>query len=279
MKQYRIALLCLACLAAICPALPAATLYGNNATGGTPYVYIIDSTTMTVTQTLTNLSSVNGRGVVVVGSTLYYTAANSNDVFSYNLSNDTDAGVAFAVSGATGLSTMAFDGTDFWIGDYSGTNHAFLYSPTGTLLKTINLSDCTGFCDGLEYFTDSNGNARLISNEGDAATPGIYDVYDTNGVLISHNFINTGISASGAGIAYNGTDFFVSNIYQGTISTYSNTGTFIQTQPITGFSSGHSPLVEDLSLGSPEPGTLTTLGAGLLGFACFVRRRRAAVRA
>ena len=224
----------------------------------------------------------NGRGVVVVGDTLYYTTATTNSVFSYTLSTSTDNGALFTVAGASALSTMAYDGTDFWIGDYSGTNQAYLYSPTGTLLKTISLGDCTGFCDGLEYFVDGSGNARLIENEADGNTPGIYDVYDTSGNLITHDFINTG-NVSGTGIAYDGTDFFVSNIFQGTISVYDNTGTFIRTETLTGFPGDFAPLVEDLSadyavvLGNPptpEPATFATFGAGLLGLCLAVKRRK-----
>jgi DNA-binding beta-propeller fold protein YncE len=125
------------------------------------------------------------------------------------------------------------------------------------LLKTISLADCGGFCDGLEYFVDSGGNPRLISNEGDGATPGVYDVYDTNGNLITHNFINTGNTSSGTGIAYDGTNFFVSNLNEGTISVYSNAGAFVRTMTITGFPSGFSPLVEDLSVDYPA-----SLGSG-----------------
>jgi hypothetical protein len=77
----------------------------------------MDPTTMAVTQTITNLSSFKGRGVVVVGNTLYYTTANSPSVFSYNLSSGTNNGPLLTVAGATALSTVAFDGTDFWIGD------------------------------------------------------------------------------------------------------------------------------------------------------------------
>src|SRR5215469_1654408 len=49
----------------------------------------------------------------------------------------------------------------------AGTNKAFYYTPTGTLLATIALANCTGFCDGLEFF-----NGKLISNRGDASTTG-----------------------------------------------------------------------------------------------------------
>jgi hypothetical protein len=275
-------LMCLACLAMSCSAMSAASIYGNNATFGVPYIYVLDPVTLAVTKTIENLSSINGRGVVVVGDTLYYTTATSPSVFSYTLSTGTDNGALFTVAGTTALSTMAFDGTDFWIGDYSGTNQAYLYTPTGTLLKTIHLSDCTGFCDGLEYFLDGASNPRLISNEGDNEMPGVYDVYDTNGNLITHNFINTG-TASGTGIAFDGTDFFVSDLSQGQISVFDNTGTFLRKQTITGAPSGFSPLVEDLSVdysvvlpptGTPEPATFATFGTGLLGLLWAAKRRR-----
>jgi len=46
-----------------------------NSTGGAPYVFQIDKTTGAVTNTYTGLSGSNGRGVVVVGNTMYYTSA------------------------------------------------------------------------------------------------------------------------------------------------------------------------------------------------------------
>jgi sugar lactone lactonase YvrE len=101
---------------------------------------------------------INGRGIVNVGNILYYTDANDNHVYAYNFATHTDLGTAFTVAAASALSTIAYDGTNFWIGDYSGTNHAYLYTPTGTLLKTISLANCTGHCDGLEFF-----NGTLIS--------------------------------------------------------------------------------------------------------------------
>ena len=75
-----------------CSAMFATNIYGDNATGGVPYVYVMDSSTMAVTRTITNLSSVNGRGVVVVGNTLYYTTATSASVYSYNLTTSVNNG-------------------------------------------------------------------------------------------------------------------------------------------------------------------------------------------
>jgi hypothetical protein len=256
-------------------------IYGNNASFGAPYVFQIDKTTGVVTDFYTNLSGLNGRGVVIVGTTMYYTDANDNHVYSYNLTTKTPIGTAFTVAGASALSTIAYDGTNFWIGDYSGTNKAYLYTPTGTLLKTITLANCTGSCDGLEYFVDGGGNARLIENRGDADGP--YDLYDTNGNLLTADYINS--TGATTGIAFDGTDFYTSNIFAGTLSEWTEAGTFVKTISLTGAGNTAGFLIEDLSFdysqvlpppsGVPEPSTFILVGSSMLGLAGAVRRRLA----
>jgi hypothetical protein len=209
---------------------------------------------------------------------LYFTLANSGTVFTHDLVTDAEA-PAFTVAGASGLSTIAYDGADFWIGDYSGTNQAYHYTPTGTLLSTIHLSNCSAFCDGLEFFLQG-GQGRLISNRGDSVV-GPYDVYDTLGNLIQPAFLTTTFGATG--IAFDGTDFRVSNRVNGSIATYSGTtGAFLSDVKITGNTLGLN--VEDLSVdytlvlppppGVPEPGSLTLLGFGLAGLVCFAGKAR-----
>jgi hypothetical protein len=218
-------------------AAQALNLYSHSANGGTnDEIDVINPATgVVISHCLPNKG--NGRGIVVVGTTAYYTVAASNNVYALNITNCADMGIAFSVAGATGLSTIAYDGTNFWIGDYSGTNQAFYYSPTGTLLKSVHLANCSGFCDGLEFF-----NGKLISNRSDAGGP--YDIYDTNGNLLTPAFITTTYAPTG--IAFDGTNFFVSDIFNGKVHVYGGTtGTEISVLTLSGAATAF--LVEDLS--------------------------------
>ena len=253
-------------------------IYGNNATGGTPYVYKIDKTTGAIVDTYTNLSSINGRGVVVVGNTMYYTSASSPTVYTYDLSTHTNNGALFNVAGASALSTIAYDGTNLIIGDYSGTNKVYTYSTTGALLSTVALPQCTGYCDGLEYF-QQNGTPYLIENEGDAMDP--YDEYTLSGTLVRANFLAP-TDIEDTGIAFDGTDFYTSEIFNGKLDEFDASGNFLQTITLTGAPAGFSPLIEDLSADysqvlppatTPEPSSLVLLGSGSLAFAGMMRRR------
>ena len=210
----------------------------------------------------------NGRGVVQVGNTLYLTNSGSNNVYMMNATTGASEGIAFSVSGSSGLSAIAYDGKNFWVGDYSGTNHAYQYTPTGTLLSTISLSNCTGYCDGLEYF-----NGKLISNRWDGCcggTPVPYDVYSTSGTLLTSALISNPLDSTG--IAFDGTNFWTSNINNGSLSEWSSTGAFLQTINLQSPTVG-GLLVEDLSVnyaqvmpptGVPEPSTVVLFASGLL---------------
>ena len=101
---------------------------------------------------------------------------------------------------------MAWDGSHFYIGDYSGTNNVYEYSLGGTLLNTIPLSKCSSYCDGLEY-----AHGDLISNEYDGGDGGnnTYDVYSTSNTLLQAGFITghtTGVYGPTAGAVDLGDD-------------------------------------------------------------------------
>jgi PEP-CTERM motif len=271
-----------ACLLATgSPARGDETIYGNNASYGPDTVYQIDLNTGAITNQYV-VSSGNGRGVVVVGDIMYTTNADSNNVYAFDLSTDTSLGVQFTVTGAGALSTMAYDGTNFWIGDYSGTGKVYEYTPTGTLLNTISLSQCAGNCDGLEYIAANGG--ELVSNRGDANGP--YDLYSLTGTLLTSDFLDPTTACGNeesTGIAFDGTDFIVSCIFESKLGIYDANGNFIDDVTIgPGGTSSAGTLVEDLSanyatvLGTPtpEPSSLASLALGLIALGALTMWRK-----
>jgi hypothetical protein len=244
-------------------------IYGNNA--GSAGIYEMDPNTLAVVNTYSNLGGFNGRGVVVVGGLAYWTTASNNNVYTYTLSSSTNNGVLFTIPSVSGLSAIAFDGTNLWVNDYSGTNQAFSYSTTGTLLKTINLANETEYTDGFEFYLQGGSTPTLIANRADGCctNPTYYDLYNLNGAVTQPAFITVPDEATG--IAYNGTNFYVSRILSGSIGQYNGTtGALISTTAVT----GGSPLIEDLSADysitlnstptTPAPATLGLVLGGIL---------------
>ena len=180
----------------------------------------------------------NGRGIVTVGNTVYYTVVGDGNIYKFNAS--TGAHLGSIPTGQSSLSTIAYDGANFWLSDYSGTNQVYKVSQTGTLLKTITLSNATGFTDGLEYF-----NGKLIANrsDGGATNPTYYDVYGLNGNLLQSAFITAPHAETG--IAFDGTDFLTSDIYNDRIDVWNGTtGKFIRSLSLQ----KPGQLIEDLSV-------------------------------
>ena len=236
----------------------------------------------------------NGRGIVTVGDTIYYTTADSGNIYTRRVSDNVDTGTAFTVAGASGLQSISYDGTNFWVGDYSGTTKAYLVSASnGSLLKTITLTGAgtEGYYDGLEYF-----NGKLIANKYDGGFQreggNQYSIFDLDGGLIQKDFINTNGHGNGTGIAFDGSNFYISDIGNNKISQWDGaTGSFIKSITLQGFHGS----IEDLSFdfagrvdtcggpnqpacnlpGVPEPSTYAMLLLGLAGVGVVARRRKA----
>jgi hypothetical protein len=251
------------------------TMYGNSAGIGPDLVSQLDISGSPLAGTLVqnfNVSNGNGRGVVVVGNILYSTQVGDPNIYKTDLTTGLPLGSI--TTNVASMSTLAWDGSTFWTSDYTGNNNAYQIDINGNTLKTIQLSFAGNNYDGMEYF-----NGKLIANRGDAAT-GPYDVYDLDGNLLQAAFITT--TGSSTGIAFDGTYFYTSNVFAGTLSQWDGTtGAFIADIPLSG--NGYGFLIEDLSVdyaqrpgtGSPvpEPVTLLLLGVGLMGITGYGRKK------
>ena len=116
-------------------------IYANSA--GTRGIDVIDASSGAIVRTCVHGKG-NGRGIVVVDNIGYYTIASAGTVWKLDIETCEDLGVAFETV-TSGIATIAYDGTNFWINQYDSPtgNSAYQYSPTGTLLKTIKIIPAT----------------------------------------------------------------------------------------------------------------------------------------
>lgn len=252
-------------------------VWSNNA--GTPLVQSFDTVTGVRVDNF-NGGGGNGRGIVVVGDVFYTTEASASTIRKF----DRNTGTLLSscnILGAGGISTIGYDGDAFWTSDYSGSNKAYRIDTNCNVLKTVTLARSQGFYDGLEFF-----NGKLIANRFDGGFRGgnQYSVYDTDGNLLQADFIDTTGHGNGTGIAFNGTDFYISDIFNNRLTIWDGaTGAFKGALNLI----GSANVIEDLSFDYqarvdtcrincdvPEPTSLSLLGLGVVLAGLQSRRRR-----
>ena len=260
------------------PSAHAIRVYGNGATFGPDNAYSWDVDIAAGTSTFVRQYSDvglqpngNGRGVVVVGNVMYTTDAGTqfegdNHIYMTDVTTGTRLGsFATTISGTVNLSTLAWDGTQFWSSQYQGGGNAYRFGLDGVVTKTIALGTGTSK-DGMEWF-----NGKLIANRGDTVKP--YDVYDLDGNLLTSSFIAGGNSQN-TGIAYTGNEFLTVHGFNSLDVWDQTTGAFIKNILLMGsFNS-----IEDISVdyqarqdtgsGVPDAGSTLALlgGVGLFLF-------------
>lgn len=248
-------------------------VYGNNATFGTEFITGIDVSTGQVIQQFATPVQGNGRGIAVVGTTVYYSNADNGNIYKTDTITHTNNGVFVNTGfGGSGVATIAFDGTLFYATGYGSSNTTNVYDANGNFVRTQN-----GLGAGRDGFEVANNN--IVANRGDGQGP--YDRYDLNGSLLQSNFLVDPNTNTVTGVTFDGTNYYVSEINNNAIATFNSSGTYVGRVTI----STPELLLEDLSaLGNvpgnpppgtavPEPMTLGLLGSALVGLGIFRRRQ------
>lgn len=292
-----VATLAMTALASAQSMLAGSIVWGNRASSGSVRLeaFDISGTTATLVQQflVPNATAVtdNGRGVAVLGNTIYYTTASSGNIYVTDSISHLDLGI-LASTGFAGIANVATDGTFIYASDYQ-TNSGLVnkYNTSGVFFGSVTVGTGQGR-DGFEVQNNpllDSGNTTFISNRGDLTSP--YDVFKADGTLLVSAFINPtadGLGTAQTGIAYDGTNYFVSDVYNDRLFKYSQSGTFIGIVDLSGLASPFGArYLEDLSAvgntinnpppsDAPEPASVLLLATGLIGVAVLRRNRRSA---
>lgn len=215
--------------------------------------------------------------IAFVGNTGYYTLLFETDVHKVDMTTHAYGGVAFNIGSTAGFTNGITTDSNghLWFAD-GGDGALKEFNTVGTLLSTHAFPvAANSFRDGSVVFDD-----KVVANRGDQQGP--YDLYSIGAgnsplTLVTSSFI-TALGGNN-GIAYNGTNFYVSNEQTHIVSKYTAAGAFVSQanlDPNSRYENWTFASQDIVPAPVPEPETyaLMLAGLGVLGF--VARRRKAA---
>jgi hypothetical protein len=264
----------------------ATTVWAFNASFGNPHIQAYDLATGNAVADFlapngdAQRGRANGRGIAVVGTKIYYTLADTPNVYVTDTVTHEDLKIAFTTPLTPGINSLAWDGSSFWMvasqpadPTKPADGKVYQYSPTGTLLKTVVLAgrENTNLApNGLEIT-----GSGIVVNRGSVP----YDLYDINGNTITAGLITATFRTTG--IAFDGVNYIVSDLAgasdvagagQGILAIFDKNGTWVKNVPLTGanVSYGLVDLAVVIDATTPGPNTPTISAGGVVNGASFL---------
>ena len=262
-------------LSSVALASAGTTVWGFNASFGNPHIQAYDLDTGVAAADFVaphkdaNRGRANGRGITVVGTTIYYTLADTPNVYKTDMVTHADLGIVFSTPLAPGINSLSWDGANFWLvasqpsdPNIPADDKIYEYSPAGALLKTMVLTrpvNSNVARDGVEVTSFG-----IVADRGSVP----YDIYDFSGRLQQSALITAAFRTTG--VAFDGTNYIVSDVVNGRLAIFDKAGTFLREVILSGAAIpyGIVDLAVGTSAGTQNPGPQFT-SAGVLNAATF----------